>query len=209
MTAVNQVFDTLELLEEILFQATIQDVLRAQRVSRTFQSLINASPRLQQKLFFAPVDLSSSNEHHTGTGINKLLCSALHVYYYPASGVPHNDLLPMDVPNRHELWHSFFYYVSRPRERRQSLPPGSWSRMLLLQPPVHERIDLRGGITERPKGKVLARVEGELVKYGNAMEKLRRLRPKEKPAKLRALHKLIVHMRKVSRACRGVKESQT
>ena len=47
----NQVFDTYELLENILLHLAIRDLLLSRRVSQQWQSLIKQSSRLQQALF--------------------------------------------------------------------------------------------------------------------------------------------------------------
>ena len=53
-SAVPQVFDTIELLEWILSHLPLKDVLRAQRVSTTWQETIARSPLIQKGLFMTP-----------------------------------------------------------------------------------------------------------------------------------------------------------
>lgn len=54
MTAAHQVLELPELLEHILFYVSEQDLLLAQRVSKTFRDVIIGSSLLQQRLFFRP-----------------------------------------------------------------------------------------------------------------------------------------------------------
>ncbi|GIZ48477.1 hypothetical protein CKM354_001153600 [Cercospora kikuchii] len=54
MAAATTVFDTAELLEAILLQLPLVDILRAQRINRSFQDSIKKSPSLQRALFLKP-----------------------------------------------------------------------------------------------------------------------------------------------------------
>ncbi|CAK1366925.1 hypothetical protein CB0940_10286 [Cercospora beticola] len=54
MAAATAVFDTAELLEAILLQLPLADILRAQRIDRTFHDAIKKSPSVQRALFQKP-----------------------------------------------------------------------------------------------------------------------------------------------------------
>ena len=55
------VFDTAELLEEILLAMPIEDLLRAQAVSSTWKAAMNNSVRIQRALFFRPISLDDGS----------------------------------------------------------------------------------------------------------------------------------------------------
>nr|OQO25405.1 hypothetical protein B0A51_08474 [Rachicladosporium sp. CCFEE 5018] len=55
MSAAITVFTLSELVEQILYHATLADILRSQRVNTTFKHVIDETPRLQEKLFFRAI----------------------------------------------------------------------------------------------------------------------------------------------------------
>jgi hypothetical protein len=61
-SARSKVFETYELIEAILLQASNATALKAQAVNATFQYVINRSTRLQQKLFFQSPPVAQANK---------------------------------------------------------------------------------------------------------------------------------------------------
>ncbi|KAF2211375.1 hypothetical protein CERZMDRAFT_85541 [Cercospora zeae-maydis SCOH1-5] len=59
-TAMDRVFNTVELLEAILVNLDLKTVLMTQRVHRTWKCTIQSSPRLQEKLFLRPTSVNTS-----------------------------------------------------------------------------------------------------------------------------------------------------
>ncbi|OQO14542.1 hypothetical protein B0A48_01420 [Cryoendolithus antarcticus] len=187
MSPISRVVGIPELIENILLHATVADVLRSQRVSKTFQRIIQASPRLQEKLFFKAKP-THSNGTANETEINYLLLSALGAQYLDCIYTIHH----LEPGAYNVLCHEFSVHFKCARDRHRTLNPGSWERMLLMQPPQHEEVSATGAVIEW-------RTEGNKTRGLH-----RYLNKKENPALLKALKKLVVEMRKQSRILRGV-----
>jgi hypothetical protein len=104
----------LEMEEAIFLQMELPDLLRAQRVCRTWKIIIDTSPSLQQKLFFKPATYA--------TPIFNPLLMALHP-----------DMFPIDearlVCGPNLAW------VGTSREDAVLRGGASWQRMFPVQPP--------------------------------------------------------------------------
>lgn len=123
--ACDQVFETTELLELILSFTTLLDLLRAQRVSRRWKTVIEGSPLLQRCLYFLP-DPRAVDTY----GLNPLFMQRFKLWREE----PDNTLHVSSKPQ----WHS---------RLNKSSPSASWRRMLVSQPPEPFRIE--GGSPHR------------------------------------------------------------
>ncbi|KAF4169062.1 hypothetical protein CNMCM6936_009659 [Aspergillus lentulus] len=113
-----------ELLEYILLYLDIQSLLTsAQRVCHSWARLIQASPRLQQALFFKPIPPEKCHEKLR----NPLLAKEFWNFFPPPqdpSGVRECTYLMLSGPEASERRQKLF--------RREA----SWRRMLVQQPPA-------------------------------------------------------------------------
>ncbi|KAI7676538.1 hypothetical protein KC322_g15376 [Hortaea werneckii] len=135
-----------ELLEMILMNVDMQTVLLAQRTARAFHATINTSPRLLRKLWILPHKLDQ-------TGSVDERQSRAHARLNPL--LVHNSrrlgfktlLLWKGTDKTQPLLIDFHY---RSLESVESIPSGSWERMLIMQPHVPSaRFEL--GVFEPPK----------------------------------------------------------
>lgn len=125
MAASARVFATTELLESILLQAPTRTLLLSQRVDKTWQATISGSTKLQQALFFMPLDRGCYTEvaatiQYGNTVTNPLLqplIQHLRTTLYHPSDLEKLDKIP--PPHRMEQW------------RHEN---ASWRRMLSTQP---------------------------------------------------------------------------
>lgn len=117
--ACDQVFETTELLELILSFTTLIDLLRAQRVSRRWKTVIEGSPPLQRCLYFLP-DPRAVDTY----GLNPLFMQRFRLRREEPDNILHVSSKPQ--------WHS---------RLNKSSPSASWRRMLVSQPPEPFRID--------------------------------------------------------------------
>ncbi|KAK6439948.1 hypothetical protein LTR95_003827 [Oleoguttula sp. CCFEE 5521] len=197
MSAINTVFSIAELVEEILDQATMNDVLLLRRINTFFMRTIKESPRLQQKLFLKPVKYATTRhlrQADLDPTPNTLLLSAMGIKYSPTSrildakpGTHDNDNEPK-IDEIMTIFHNFDLHAKHPRERRKALKPGSWNKMLLLQPPIHTNLEVKCSVVER---------HGEIGLN-------RDLRKGQEPAMWSALQDLVSEMAKQSRELRGL-----
>jgi hypothetical protein len=118
-----RVFDIPELVEAILVHLPPRDLLLSQRISRTFQTAIKSSPRLQQTLFFRPIPVKGPGDWT----LNPLL---------------RNPFLPWFVilESRWQLpdYETFELLDCNANEQKRAAfmhPNASWRRMLVIQPP--------------------------------------------------------------------------
>lgn len=122
----NQVLSTVELLENILLQLPMKDILLAQKVSRHFQTLITASPALQQALFFRPLQITCTEDASiTIHRINPLLQERFLLWY----GIDYGLQLINDIddPPWNEWNETASIYFRK---------EASCHKMLMTQPPI-------------------------------------------------------------------------
>ncbi|KAK4498551.1 hypothetical protein PRZ48_011209 [Zasmidium cellare] len=134
MTPQQKVFNTAELLEEVLLYLPMKDVLLDQRVCKTWKNGIDGSIKLQKALFmrpageieveesklYDPYDIEVETRYYFATKtcfINPLLLSK-----HGKGGVAH--LVVGELTNEWDLPPSVLY------------PQASWRRMLVTQPPL-------------------------------------------------------------------------
>ncbi|KAK6436967.1 hypothetical protein LTR95_006835 [Oleoguttula sp. CCFEE 5521] len=145
MSAASQVFGLYELLENILHHSEMRDVLLHQRISKTFKSIIDGSSSLQEKLFFKPTRFTDAKGHEVEPVPNVLLLDtflARHSIISNASA-SNDGMEELSAPvKRHQI--IVFQEIWRKCRVSQRKPKGSWARMLLLQPPIHENIQYLG-----------------------------------------------------------------
>ena len=147
----NKVFDTVELLEAILLQLPCKDVLLAQRVSRTWQSIIHGSVKLQKALFLISAHeplhstkptisldgQSSALQEHANTTFLEHRTEKL-AHEVAAVGRGYNDimlnpLLQQLFPSD-QAWPYTGCYSSE--TQALDLQDASLNKILLTQPPV-------------------------------------------------------------------------
>lgn len=135
--AAQKVFDTTELLEEILQYLPTRDLLLNQRVCTTWKNCIDNSIKLQRALFFRPVGEPVVPQEYDGPcGIsNGCEFSEAH-YHIPATKISINRPLynMMDVED-------FVHLISGQLNEsalsaRMQYSKASWRRMLPTQPQV-------------------------------------------------------------------------
>ncbi|OQO10231.1 hypothetical protein B0A48_04588 [Cryoendolithus antarcticus] len=76
MSAAITVFALSELVEQILYHATLANILRSQRVNTTFKRVIDETPRLQEKLFFRAIRPYDSKGNEVEAKCNEVLLQA-------------------------------------------------------------------------------------------------------------------------------------
>ncbi|KAF2178603.1 hypothetical protein K469DRAFT_467003, partial [Zopfia rhizophila CBS 207.26] len=133
-----RVLNTPELLEAILAQLPPRDLLRAQCISCSFRDTIQASPTLQQALFFRPAPVK---EPGVWT-INPLLQDL----FLPWRVFPETN---WDLPEYATL-ELLDWNCSPETVAAFQHPSASWRRMFLIQPPskklaVIRHVHKRGG----------------------------------------------------------------
>ncbi|KAK3717980.1 hypothetical protein LTR37_005406 [Vermiconidia calcicola] len=115
MTAPAAVFETVELLEAILYKLPVKDLLFAQHVAKLWRDIIKNSNKLQQALFLVPVN-------------------GLYRAYRNPLLKPLFDILKANGMN------GFYTATSDPLLSTLELawfePTASWRSMLLTQPPT-------------------------------------------------------------------------
>lgn len=167
--------ETAELLEMVLLRLPCKDLLLAQRVCKTWQNAINASPEIQQALCFRPLEDQRVVLDHATSQILPLRPLTHAAYQADKTGIPFVEL--DDLRPTSTTAHDFFKtakddavivlnpLLSRllPRKRRGSPSPStfifapsshkaatlssaqSWRRMSLTQPPIQE-LDISVGV---------------------------------------------------------------
>ena len=106
-TSTERVLNTAELLEAILLQMDLRTLLLSQRVSKTFQTSIAGSPKLQHKLFFRP----------TKDVVNRQAINPLFLWKY--------FFIDSEVVARVMVNHDSVYIDLKDRRSKE----GSWRRM--------------------------------------------------------------------------------
>lgn len=130
-TPIASVLNTTELLEQILLFLPERDLLvHAQRVNRSFRTLITSSPSLQQKLFFKriPSRGPDGDDKHCTWHANPLLLAAFPPMFTSSQG-KWNKLRGNQVYQNLD-WQK--ESKAEAYKRREA----SWRRMLVSQPPV-------------------------------------------------------------------------
>jgi hypothetical protein len=119
---------TPELLEAVLFQLSLQDLLRAQRVCHLWRDVIILSPALQQKLFFQPLSMTDHQPR-----FNQLLQQLFPPFFLftqlPDKENFNNFIDPSEIRN-------LDWYKDDHRRSGLLQPEASWRRMFPVQPPA-------------------------------------------------------------------------
>ncbi|KAI7538842.1 hypothetical protein KC331_g10104 [Hortaea werneckii] len=124
-----KVFNIPELHEMILTHVDMKTVLLAQRTSRVFHATINSSPRLLRKLWMLPhkIDQTGSDERasRSSARLNPLLVHNSRRLGFKTlllwKGTDKSQPLIIDSH-------------MRSLEVAEKIPPGSWERMIIMQP---------------------------------------------------------------------------
>lgn len=146
-----EVMETKELFEMILFRMSLQDLLmKAQRVSKHWETTIDSSQKLQQALFFEPIPAIAFPE---------LFESPIMQPYWQVSK---SDLIPTTV-----VANPFYIRLNQPNlspeiARHLWEPESSWRKMLICQPPVLVQIQNPGGSRQQTTRNTM----GELTNPG-------------------------------------------
>ncbi|KAJ5105749.1 hypothetical protein NUU61_003096 [Penicillium alfredii] len=121
-----QVWSTPELLESVLLPLDPRTLLvSAQRVCRTWTSLIRESSAIQKALFFTPVEGVSTEKAH-----NPLLAAAFPSLFHTIN---------TDSEDEEEFSFEGLDIVQHPEKRAVYFrPEASWRNMLVQQPPTHK-----------------------------------------------------------------------
>ncbi|KAI6810796.1 hypothetical protein KC340_g17734 [Hortaea werneckii] len=138
--ASRRALDTPELLEAILYQLPLQDLLGAQSVCKTWQTVIDHSKKLQRALYFEPVvwDLVAlckepggrMHYNHWVQAGNSERCVT--VYENPILSLVIKSLLPVTRTR------SLLAQLAGCWQRREA----SWRRMLVTQPPFQGTVHI-------------------------------------------------------------------
>lgn len=124
-----EVFNIPELHELILTHVDMKTVLLAQRTSRVFHATINTSPRLQRKLWMLPhkIDQTGSDERasRSSARLNPLLV-------HNSRRLGFKTLLLWKGTDKSQPLMIDFHF--RSLEVAEKIPPGSWERMIIMQP---------------------------------------------------------------------------
>jgi hypothetical protein len=133
VSALQHVFQIPGLLETILSNLDICTLLvSAQRVSKTWHTLISGSQQLQRALFFEP-DPHSAKRHNP-------LLAAIFPFCFHHLRLHDSQDLPFISKCTYlpDLWCGLFPPIDRFRAKREVFSRGdaSWKRMLVHQPPI-------------------------------------------------------------------------
>ncbi|KAK4546922.1 hypothetical protein LTR36_001654 [Oleoguttula mirabilis] len=185
---------TTELLELILLKLSMRDLLLAQRVSRRFQQVTEASLSIRRALFFEPNAVVRGTDEgrpevnplfwrSTWSELSELSCGAV-VFNDEADAfaVGFRGLTEVSTKGEEggEAWHACLAISPVVEADRDDDAPkryylyGSWRRMYLTQPPCPVQVSPFMAATERVKPQRL----GELWKsdcYGGKGGKRRRM----------------------------------
>ncbi|OCK79086.1 hypothetical protein K432DRAFT_300641 [Lepidopterella palustris CBS 459.81] len=141
--AISTVLETTELLELILSHLPLPDLLRANRINKTFFSTIKFSPKIQSLLFFRPTPRTAAPEPHYE--INPLLTSVFPGWLAPMPPAPdedwdlvHNCLSKPPAPNDTSTTARFLRCKWNWRPDAFARADASWRRMFVTQPPVKQ-----------------------------------------------------------------------
>lgn len=146
-TACETVFSILELLETILLHLPQCTLFHAQRVNRTFHTLIINSPAIQQALFFRAKPTTGQLVNYEQ---NALLCQSFPDWFQLRSSSLHRFAKQM----RRDAFDRLDWNQSEEKKRAYARRDASWRRMLVLQPPatlleVKGHVHAMGGDSER------------------------------------------------------------
>ena len=147
MTAATQVFDTTELLEMILYELPTKDLLFAQRISKQAKAVIDNSTKLQQALFFKPIQAGPLKWCYTHKGATFNDGNSYPVFIGP---VLQNPLLAPVFSILRRIKSKAPFHVKREIEREMldgthgngmkhpswASPNASWRKMIPSQPPI-------------------------------------------------------------------------
>jgi hypothetical protein len=122
----NVVFHTYELLEQILTSISMVELLRYQRVSKNWRSVIQTSLTLQQKLFMAPAE-RPADEDVQSQNYNPLLLSRC-LISRPDKRLRANSTRSNFIPPPLE---QLIFRIPSHAE-----PQASWRKMFISQPPL-------------------------------------------------------------------------
>ncbi|RAK77431.1 uncharacterized protein BO72DRAFT_105645 [Aspergillus fijiensis CBS 313.89] len=114
-----------EIVEAILLRLDMHTLLISARVCATWNALIKSSRRIQQALFYVPID-TDTRKSRRKTRKNPLVMDKIWFEFI---------FVGLNSRRRHGAWHCPSI-ASEKRERAYLRPEASWRRMLLQQPPT-------------------------------------------------------------------------
>ncbi|KAK3645581.1 hypothetical protein LTR56_009021 [Elasticomyces elasticus] len=135
---------TYELLQDFLLMLPMEDVLLAQRVNKTFLSTIANSLLLQQKLFLAPVPAQPERPPINPLLLKPSVLLRLPLFYchqtkelkfFDGHERAHLEVRgPVVTWEDSEGWSLQWRMTPGPHLEQAVLSPGSWEKMLVVQP---------------------------------------------------------------------------
>lgn len=140
-SSIERVFGTFELLADIFSHLDYKDILRCQRVCRTWQGVVRGSPTVRQAAWYPPYEPPGSD---TWTYKPPRLQKA---GLGTTGGYPIYELHPVLKSLRFRLDTGFSYdnftsfidgWDISPELNKFRIRPGSWSNMLATSPPCPE-----------------------------------------------------------------------
>ncbi|KAI1820189.1 hypothetical protein F4861DRAFT_524096 [Xylaria intraflava] len=122
----DSVFNTVELLECILFELDMRALLMIQRVNSLWRDTIASSPRIQESLYFRPAATQKPPIR------NPMLLEAFPLWF-----LENANLDRQHFPKRVRLLNLERLPISQESRKEAFEHPGaSWRRMLVQQPPI-------------------------------------------------------------------------
>lgn len=138
--AFDAVFDTLELAELILGELCMRDLLiSVQRVCRHWKATIDGSPKLQEALFFRPINnkrlVYRGKTHSQHQDMTKDVGITAGLPTQPSSPVYEHPLITFKCSKIRKYSNT---WLTMPDAEIMGHPDASWRRQLLTQPPLAE-----------------------------------------------------------------------
>ncbi|KAK4952598.1 hypothetical protein LTR10_009404 [Elasticomyces elasticus] len=147
---------TYELLQEILLMLPMEDVLLAQRVNKTFISTITNSTPLQQKLFLTPLPAQPERPPIKPLLLKPSVLLRLPLFYchqtkelkfFDGRERAHLEVRgPVVTWEDSEGWSLQWRMTPGPHLEQAVLGPGSWEKMLVVQPGCRVECWVCGGL---------------------------------------------------------------
>lgn len=175
-SAVQAVFNTTELLEQIISHLPMRQIAATQRVARNWKEVIHGSPTIQTQLWLRPATSEVLPPAHPIEG-PQASCIPFQVVYHqkvklnPLTQWVHQGivLFPFEVTESSFPWYTdgfvvsfsgvlnrfYIYQIIAPTPPKVTMPE-SWLRMFLTDPPV-TTIKLQAPMRESEEKRILTR----------------------------------------------------
>ncbi|GAB1735930.1 hypothetical protein NU219Hw_g5264t1 [Hortaea werneckii] len=127
-----KVFNIPELHEMILTHVDMKTVLLAQRTSRAFHATITSSPRLQRKLWMQPHKIDQTGAAADEPSASRSSARLNPLLVQSSRRLGFKTLLLWKGTDKTQPLIIDFHY--RSLETAEKIPPGSWERMIIMQP---------------------------------------------------------------------------